>query len=123
MYRRCLWGWGVEGKVAPCINFAGQRSLVFSNGTAQGDPFSTGDLNEIRGSEEDDLALVGDVSVVGYYQIHPNLTFKASWDMTFVVGAAMAAEQLLWLRDPAPRLNNNGYLYFQGVSLGLTWTR
>jgi hypothetical protein len=122
-YRHCLWGWGAEAKVAPSINFAGQHSYVRSNALAQGDPFTAVDLNEFRYSDEDDVALLGDVSVYGYYKLHPNLTLRASWDMTFLVGVAMAAEQILWVRDPSPRVNNNGYQYHQGISLGLIWTR
>ena len=121
-YRHCLWGWGAEAKVCPCINMSRQRSRVLSSVTDPGDPFS-GTLDESRFGISDDLALVGDVSLMAYYKVRPTITLRASWDMTWVVGVALAPEQLQWATNPAPRVNNNGTVFYQGVSLGIEWTR
>ena len=110
-------------KVAPCINFAKQRSLATSNGFAQGDPFTGAPFSSYRAGNKDEVALFGEVSAVGYYKLRPNLTLQASWDMMFLVGMALAPEQLLWVRDPADGVNNNGYMYTQGISATLIWTR
>ena len=122
MYGRCLWGWGAVAKVAPCINFAEQNSAVFSDAFIRGDPFTPEEMDEQRFGDRDAAALVGDVSVVGYYEIRPNLNLQASWDMVFVGAVAMAPEQLQWVRDPAPRVNTS-YMHTQGISFNLTWTR
>lgn len=123
MYRRCLWGWGAEAKVCPSVNFASQRSHVFSNAVAAGDPLGGTDLDEFRYGTSDQVALLGEVSVLGYYEVRPNVIIRASWDMRWAVGMALAAEQLQFQVDPAPRINTNGMIFYQGVSLALIWSR
>ncbi len=117
-YRRCMWEWGGEAKVGPYINFAGQKSIVRASDPAFGTSFS----NDIS-DREDDVALLGEVSVVGHYHVRPNLTIRASWDMMWAVGVALGPEQLNFQPDPPNHVNTNGVAYYQGISLGFIWTR
>jgi hypothetical protein len=121
LYQHCLWGWGAEAKVCPAINFARMKSAISSSTTDPGDPFSQS-LNETRTGIRDQVALIGDVSVLGYYKVRPHITLRASWDMMWLVGVAMAPEQLYWVTNPPPLVNNHGTLFTQGVSLGIEWT-
>lgn len=117
-YRRCRVEWGGEFKAAPCVNFAGQRSRIRADDPATGTAFDV-----ILRDREDDAALLGEVSVVGCYHLRPNLTLRGSWDMMWAVGVALAPEQVIFVPNPPARLNNNGVAFYQGISLGLVWTR
>ncbi|MCS7305915.1 MAG: hypothetical protein NZ602_12520 [Thermoguttaceae bacterium] len=117
-YRQCTVEWGGECKLVPCIDFAGHTSRIRAS-----DPTTNTSFDVWLRDREDDVALLGEVSVVGYYHLRPNLSLRASWDMMWAVGVALAPEQLKFHPNPDNRLNNNGMVYYQGVSLGLIWQR
>jgi len=117
-YRQCTVEWGAECKVAPCVNFAGQTSRIRASDPSTGTSFDVW----LR-DREDDVALLGEVSLVGYYHLRPNLSLRASWDMMWAVGVAMAPEQLKFQPTPSNQVNTNGVVFYQGLSLGLIWMR
>ncbi len=117
-YRRCLWEWGGEARAVPCVNFASQRSHIVAH-----DPATGTFVDEFLFDREDNVAFLGQVSVVGEYHVAPSLTLRASYDFMWLIGVAMAAEQLKFQPDPSPRVNTHGTAYYQGLSLGLTWSR
>ncbi len=117
-YRQCTVEWGAECKVVPAINFAGQTSRIRAS-----DPVTGTSFDVLLRDREDDVALLGEVSVVGYYHLRPNLSLRASWDMMWAVGVALAPEQLKFHPNPDNRVNTNGIVYYQGLSLGLIWQR
>ncbi|HOM17372.1 MAG TPA: hypothetical protein PLQ00_08590 [Thermoguttaceae bacterium] len=117
-YRQCTVEWGAECKIAPCINFAGQTSRIRAS-----DPPTSTSFDIWLRDREDDVALLGEVSLVGYYHLRPNLSLRASWDMMWAVGVALAPEQLKFQPNPNNHVNTNGVVYYQGLSLGLIWMR
>ena len=117
MFRGRLWSWGARYKVAPMINFCDQISRISTN--AAGDPFASADLDVRRQAKRSDLAAFGEVGIAGSYKIRPNMVLHASYDFMFAVGMALAPEQLEFSSDPVPRVNDNGFLYYHGLSLGL----
>jgi hypothetical protein len=123
MYRHCMWEWGGQAKVAPCVNFTSQRSTIVTSAASAGDPFASADLNEFRTDSNRQIALLGEVSVVGLYHVYPSLTLRASFDFMWAVGVSLAPEQIQFQTNPPPRVNNNGLAFYQGLSLGLIWTR
>jgi|GEM_PF-689733 len=117
-YRQCTVEWGAECKVAPCVNFAGHTSRIRAS-----DPATNTSFDVWLRDREDDVALLGEVSLVGYYHLRPNLSLRASWDMMWAVGVALAPEQLKFQPTPSNQVNTNGTVFYQGVSLGLIWMR
>ncbi len=117
-YRQCTFEWGAECKVVPAINFAGQKSRIRASDPTTGTSFDIW----LR-DREDDVAFLGEVSLVGYYHLRPNLSLRISWDMMWAVGVALAAEQLKFDPNPTNRVNTNGVAFYQGLSLGVIWMR
>jgi len=114
-WRSCKWSFGVQGKVGPYVNFADQISDIRTD--ADVDPFATTPLNLHFADREDALSMVGEVSFVGQYRLRPNLTLRASYDLMWVAGLALAPEQLQQLADPPVLINTQGSIFYQGLNL------
>jgi hypothetical protein len=117
-FRQCKWTWGVESKLGAYVNFASQSSLIDAavlDGTARPSynlPFS---------GNSSPAALVGEVGFQATYKFRPNLIGRAAWDFMWISGVALAPEQLQFVSNPVTKVNTNGSIFSQGVSLGLEW--
>ena len=121
MFHQCRYSYGVQTKLAPLVNFSDQFSRVTTNSSA--DPLATyDDINEIRYAKKDDCSLVGEVSILGNYRIRQNLVVHAGYHFVWITGLALAGEQMQFMPDAAARLNDNGHVFYQGISGGLEWT-
>ena len=112
--RQCRLEYGVAAKAAPMINWSDQFTDVTTSGMAS--PLT-------RYARKDDLAFFGEVSAVGRYKLLPNLVAYASFDFMWLLGAALAPEQIDFTLAPTPKVNDNGHVFYQGMTLGLeaTW--
>jgi hypothetical protein len=120
MERNCRYSWGLRAKAGPYINFGSQISQVLTD--AAGDPYATTFLNYRRSASKDDAAFIGEVGLVGTYQFSPNMALRASYDFMWVVGLALAPEQLSFQTDPPKKVNMDGMGYYHGLSLGFEWS-
>ena len=120
MHRNCRWAWGVRAKAGPFINFSDQASHVATD--AGGDLEATPQLNIRRYAKKDDAALLAEFGFVGTYNIRPNVMLRGAYDFMWVTGLALAPEQLQFETDPPARVNDNGRIFFHGLSLGLEMT-
>lgn len=118
MFRECKLTWGVQIKIAPMINFADHVSRVRTSAAAS-DAYFQADLDELRTARKDDLALIGELNFMGSYLIRPNMRLRAQYQLLWITGMALAAEQFDFRVDPAPWLNNGGTVFSQGVTAGL----
>jgi hypothetical protein len=116
-FRRCKWAWGIEAKMGPYINFANQGSDIVA--TVDGQPQF--DVAESLSGTRCSAALIGEFGFQASYKFRPNLVGRASWDFMWITGVALAPEQLQFVATPVNRVNTNGYIYSQGVSLGVEW--
>lgn len=121
MYRRCKYSWGLRAKAGPYINFASQVSNVDTD--AADDPYAATLLDYRRSASKDDAAFIGECGVVGTYKFRPNLVLRASYDVMWVVGVAMAPDQVSFQTDPPRKINTNATGFYQGLSLGFEWLR
>ena len=122
MMRRCKWNYGVRWKAGPFINFSDQQSRILIN--AVGDPFVPAD-RQVRdiplAARKTGAALMFELGFVGTYKCRPDLMLRASYDFMWVSGLALAPEQLRFEDDPPSVVNDNGHLYYHGLSLGLEY--
>ncbi len=116
IFRECRWSWGLRAKVGPYINFADQSSDIAAGVQGQ-TPTMSNHLSDAR----HDAALVGELGFTATYKFRPNLVGRASYDLMWVTGLALAPEQLQFSTTPVNQINTNGTTVFQGPSLGLEW--
>jgi hypothetical protein len=112
----------IEGdfKAALCNNHATQSTAydVTTNGALASFP---------TGITQNRTALIGDISVIGSWQMTPSLVFRAGYQALFVQGAALGPENLqtnnFLLQNGPPQLNNSGNVVIHGPIIGITWAR
>ena len=120
MFNQCRYSYGVQTKLAPLVNFSDQSSTVVTD--ASGDPLATnGDITDLRYAKKDDCSLVGEVSLLGNYRVRPNLVVHAGYHFVWITGLALAGEQLQFMPNAADAINDNGHVFYQGISGGLEW--
>lgn len=121
IFRQCKTSWGFRAKAGPYINFASQNSSITTD--AAGDPFAGDNLNSQLHDDQDVAALIGEVGAVGTYQLRPNLKLRGAWDLMWITGLALGPEQVVYNTNPVARVNPNGMLFMQGLTLELelTW--
>ena len=109
----------VEAKGAVCNDSVSQQT-VYTNSTALGgiNAFNTA-------AAEERTAWVGDFSIVGNYQLTPNLSFRCGYQATWVAGVGLGIAnfqtnpQVLTL-GPG-QLNHDRTAVYHGPVIGVTW--
>lgn len=105
---------GARGKAGLFGNYAQQTTHLSTQ-----DDFGIFDLPqrdyEVTGQR---MSFVGEFGFVGKWQMTPNLALRATYDFLWVQGMALAPEQLAFNLSAPPRVNQSGYMFFQGVGLG-----
>jgi hypothetical protein len=120
-YRRCRGEWGAHVKIGPAINMADQSSDIVTN--AFNDPFTTTELDRHSKAKGNTLGFLGGVGLFASYRLQPDLIAHAGYDMLWVNGLALAPEQFSFELNPPPRVNTNGMILYQSLTLSLekTW--
>ena len=114
-WQNCRWKAGVRAKGGTYINFAEQASQVTV-------PSSAVVANRDEEASKDVAAFLGEVNLMGAYQLRPNIALRASLDLMWVNAVALAPEQINFaVRNPTD-IVTGGSLFYQGGSFGLEMT-
>ncbi|NMC20489.1 MAG: hypothetical protein GYA33_08725 [Thermogutta sp.] len=109
VFRRHRFDWGARIKAAPMLNWAEQTTRMDL----------LNDLSPIlRYADDTDAAFMGEVNLFASYQILPRVTVFGGYDLMWLEGVALAAEQTDFGLSAPAQVNDNGGIFFQGVSLG-----
>jgi hypothetical protein len=115
-FRKCKWTWGVKAKVGPYVNWTTQESNI----DAFIDSPQHSALMHLAGSKCE-ASLIGEVGFEATYKFRPNLVGRAGYDFMWISSVALAPEQLQFVATPVNKINANGSIFAQGVSLGMEW--
>lgn len=113
------WYWGVRVKAGPFVNFSEQHTEMQGNVTFNGPngPFTQSEERDETATASA-AAFVGEVGFVWAYHVRPNWTLRASYDMMWVAGLALAPDQVSFNDFPTPQVLHAGSIWYQGLSLG-----
>ena len=114
------FSWSVTGRMGPYINFLRQRQNITFNDA--NDPFAVTTADRSRQENDERVAMVGQVSMVGRFRLLDHFNLRAGYDFMWVQGLALAPEQLDFTDSFAQQTNRNGILLYQGLSLGVEYT-
>jgi hypothetical protein len=67
---------------------------------------------------ENQLSFVGEFALQGRFQVSPNVSLRAGYEMLFITAEALAPHQATFLTDTA-YLNTTGATYYRGASFGV----
>lgn len=108
-YESGRWSLGLTGKGGFFVNDADVRSQL---------NFTADDTNDFdRRSTEDELAFVGESTLLGRWHLSPNFSLRAGWEMFFLESLAMAPTHLNFIDDTSS-IRTGGYSFYVGGSLG-----
>lgn len=109
LFRRHRFDWGARIKVAPMLNWSKQTTRM----DLLNDPSPI-----LRFAKDTDAAFMGEVNFFASYQVMPRVTVFGGYDLMWLEGVALAAEQIDFALSTPAQVNDNGGVFFQGVSLG-----
>lgn len=123
---------GTRAKGAIFVNFADRLSSMVSTGGLD-DPMGDVDLYDASGpytnvnnqyseyhtDRSRDAAGLLEVGFTASYQVRANLVVHAAYDMMWLMGVALAPEQVNGRIGSPGRVENGGVLFMQSLSLGL----
>ena len=104
------WSWGIRGKLGALVNLADRMSRI---DTVVGGMSSS----SAESLDATNLVFLADGNVYADYQIRPNLSFFVQYDILYVTGVGLAAENL-GLGTSFPKFNLEGGSLMQGMSFG-----
>jgi len=105
------WSWGFRGKLGGLFNFSDRRLRTL---TIDGDDRELVSQNLTK----ENLAILMEGGLVSSYQIRPNLTVRAGYDVIYINGVA-TAPQNAGLQPGFPPYEVTGDALYHGMSVGL----
>jgi len=113
---RTSWSWGLYARLGGLLNSSDRTSLVSTT-------ISNVDSARSDFSDDNSLAFLGATGVFLNYKVTPSISLRASYDVLFISGVALASENVGVAEDFFPFLNTHGNALYQGLSCGfeMTW--
>ncbi|MBI3836971.1 MAG: BBP7 family outer membrane beta-barrel protein [Planctomycetia bacterium] len=119
-YERSEWRFGARGKAGALVNWANQSSDVQITDANGGIVPSIQNRNQHASA--DILSFVGELNLIGAYQLRPNFALRTSYDLMWATNLALAQNQLTFtITNPASVAGQHS-LFFQGFSLGFEYS-
>ncbi len=122
IFRKCRWEWGFRGKAGSMVNFSDQNTIMRNDVPEDIDPFHTTDVSLFQVARDDDIALIGELGMVATVRLRPNFSVHVAYDLMWMTGLSLAAEQLRLDPTRPARVRTNGVMYSHGLSLGMEMT-
>lgn len=119
MYRHCRWSWGGRFRVSPFLNMADQESRIITSAT--GDPFNTQNYDIFREADDEEAAVAIELGFGADYRLRPGCVARVGYDLMWVPGVALAPEQIDFDVNACPELNNEGLLFYHGLTMSLNF--
>jgi hypothetical protein len=103
--------WGLRGRTAPSMNFAGQQQRVA--GSQPGF-----EVNRVDSASIFSAGVISDLSLLAGWQITPNFSVKAGYEFLWVAGVATAPRQFDLEGIRVGKIDPGGQIFFNGLSFG-----
>ena len=124
IHQKGPWRYGADVKAGVFVNFADQHTRAKSWGQATetgGDPWATTDVDFQTLVRSRDIASIAELGFMTSYQIRHNMILNLNYDLSWVTGLALAPEQYIPQANAPARIDHNGALMMQSLSLGLEY--
>ncbi|MFO0820981.1 MAG: hypothetical protein U1A77_23750 [Pirellulales bacterium] len=111
-----LFFFDFEGKIALCENFAQQSTSFSQNGGAA----------VVTAASPQRTSLLGELMLVGVFQVTPNIAIRGGYQAIFVDGLALGPQNVpsnaFLLQNGVPQFRDDGEMIYHGPTLGLVGT-
>jgi hypothetical protein len=110
-YQTGRWSFGGRVKGGVFVNDAsGHTELTFTSDNAD---------SALR-LREDQLSFIGEFGLQSRFQVSPNVSIRAGYEMLLITSQALAPHQATFVTDTS-FLDTTGQLFYHGASFGLEW--
>jgi len=115
--------WGLRGRVTPAISFAGNQQAAAGVNTLPPPPPETtvarGSFAWRQAANQVGPGFIGDLTLLGGWQVTPNFAIQAGYDFLWVAGVATATRQFNLDNVRPNSIDAGGQILYQGVSMGI----
>jgi hypothetical protein len=108
--------WGLRGRAAPAISFASMSQ--YANGVNTTSTVAPTTLNLSDAASQVGAGFLGDMTIMAGWQVTPNFSFQAGYDILWVAGIATSERQFNLNNKDLHDIDAGGQTFYQGFSVG-----
>ncbi len=108
--------WGLRGRAAPAITFANMSQAAFGVNTTTIGPTGTTSVSDA--ASQVGAGFLGDMTIMAGWQVTPNFSFQAGYDILWVAGVATSERQFNLDNKDLHDIDAGGQAFYQGFSIG-----
>jgi hypothetical protein len=121
--RNEFYYWGLRGKVTPAVSFAANQQQAAGVNTLPPPPsvqsVSRGSFAWRQVADQIGPGFLGDLTILGGWQVTPNFAVQVGYDFLWVAGIATATRQFNLDNVRPNSIDGGGQVFYNGLSMGL----
>ena len=121
--RNEFYYWGLRGRVTPAVSFAANQQQAAGVNTLPPPPsiqqVSRGAFNWRQAADQVGPGFLGDLTILGGWQVTPNFAVQVGYDFLWVAGIATATRQFNLDNVRPNSIDGGGQILYNGLSMGL----
>jgi hypothetical protein len=121
--RNEFYYWGLRGRVTPAVSFAGNQQQAAGVNTLPPPPsarsVSRGAFEWRQAADQVGPGFLGDLTILGGWQVTPNFAVQVGYDFLWVAGIATATRQFNLDNVRPDSIDGGGQAFYNGLSMGL----
>jgi len=121
--RNEFYYWGLRGRVTPAVSFAANQQQAAGVNTLPPPPsvqqVSRGAFSWRQAADQIGPGFLGDLTILGGWQVTPNFAVQVGYDFLWVAGIATATRQFNLDNVRPNSIDGGGQVFYNGLSMGL----
>jgi hypothetical protein len=121
--RNEFYYWGLRGRVTPAVSFAANQQQAAGVNTlpppSSVQPVSRGAFSWRQAADQIGPGFLGDLTILGGWQVTPNFAVQVGYDFLWVAGIATATRQFNLDNVRPNSIDGGGQVFYNGLSMGL----
>jgi len=116
--------WGLRGKVTPAVSFAANQQQAAGVNTTlppppPAVPVARGAFSWSQAADQIGPGFLGDLTIMGGWQVTPNFAVQVGYDFLWVAGIATSTRQFNLDNVRPNSIDGGGQVFYNGLSMGL----
>jgi hypothetical protein len=115
--------WGLRGRVTPAVSFASNQQQAAGVNTLPPPPsvaqVARGAFSWRQAADQVGPGFLGDLTILGGWQVTPNFAVQVGYDFLWVAGIATATRQFNLDNVRPNSIDGGGQVFYNGLSMGV----
>jgi len=121
--RNEFYYWGLRGRVTPAVSFAANQQQAAGVNTLLPPPsveqVARGAFSWRQAADQIGPGFLGDLTILGGWQVTPNFAVQVGYDFLWVAGIATATRQFNLDNVRPNAIDGGGQVFYNGLSMGV----